>query len=85
MRPKSDQLARLYATAKAYKLNNLKITVERLKFRPIVDQTGTATYGTTEVIGEDLEWLACNKYKINDCLKFPDTIKLLTPLQKNKE
>ena len=55
MRPKSDQLARLYATAKAYKLNDLKITVERLKFRPIVDQTGTATYDTTEVIGEDLE------------------------------
>lgn len=54
MRPKSDQLARLYATAKAHKLNDLKI-VERLKFRTIVDQTGTATYGITKVIGEDLE------------------------------
>lgn len=84
MRPKSDQLARLYATAQAHKLNDLKI-VERLKFRSTVDQTCTATYGITKVIGEDLEWLACNKYKISDCLKFPDTIKLLTPLQKNKE
>lgn len=54
MRPKSDQLARLYATAKAHKLNDLKI-VERLKFRTIVDQTGTATYDITKVIGEDLE------------------------------
>ena len=45
MRPKSDQLARLYATAKAHKL----------KFRTIVDQTGTATYDITKVIGEDLE------------------------------
>ena len=51
----------------------------------IVDRTGTATYDTTKVIGEYLKPLAFNEYKINDCLKFPDMIKALPPLQKNEE
>ena len=39
MRPKSSQPARLYATGKTHKFSNLdEITVEKLKFRPIVDQ-----------------------------------------------
>ena len=86
MRPKSSQPARLYATAKTQKFNNLdEITFEKLKFRPIVAQTGTATYDTVKVIGEYLKPLAFNEYKINDCLKFPDMIKALPPLQKNEE
>ena len=86
MRPKSSQPARLYTTAKSHKFNNLdEITVEKLKFRPIVDQTGTATYDAAKVIGEYLKPLAFNEYKINDCLKFPDMIKALPPLQKNEE
>ena len=37
MRPKSNQPARLYATAKTNKFNNHdEVTVEKLKFRPIV-------------------------------------------------
>ena len=76
MRPKSNQPARLYATAKTHKFNNLdKVTVEKLKFRPIVDQTGTATYDAAKVIGEYLKPLALNEYKINGCLKFADMIK----------
>ena len=56
MRPKSSEPARLYATAKTHKFNNFhEITVEKLKFRPIVDQTGTATYDATKVIGEYLK------------------------------
>ena len=86
MRPKSSQPARLYTTAKTHKFNNLdEITVEKLKFRPIVDQTGTAMYDTAKVIGEYLKPLAFTEYKINDCLKFPDMIKALPPLQKNEE
>ena len=86
MRPKSSQPSRLYATAKTHKFNNLdEITVEKLKFRPIVDQTGTATYDAAKVISEYLKPLAFNEYKINDCLKFPDMIKALPPLQKNGE
>ena len=81
MRPKSNQPARLYATAKTHKFNNLdEVTVEKLKFRPIVDQTGTATYDAAKVIGEYLKPLALNEYKINDCLKFPDMIKALPSL-----
>ena len=75
----------LYATTKTHKFNDLdEATVEKLKFRPIVDQTGTATYGTAKVIGEYLKLLAFNEYKINDCLKFPD-IKASPSLQKNEE
>ena len=86
MRPKSNQPARLYATGKTHKFNNLdKVTVDKLKFRPIVDQTGTATYDAAKIIGEYLKPFALNEYKINDCLKFPDMIKELPPLQKNEE
>ena len=86
MRPKSNQPAKLYATAKTHKFNNLdEVTVEKLKFRPIVDQTSTATYDAAKVIGEYLRPLSLNEYKINDCLKSPDMIKVLPPLQKNEE
>ena len=45
MRPKSNQPASLHTTAKTHKFNDLdEITVKKLKFRPIVDPTGTATY-----------------------------------------
>ena len=67
IRPKSNQPARLYATAKTHKFNDLdEITVEKLKFRPIVDQTGTATYDATKVVGEYLKPLALNECKINN-------------------
>ena len=86
MRPKSNQPARLYATAKTHKFNDLdEITVKKFKFRPIVDQTSTATYDAAKVVGEHLKPLAFNEYKINDCLKLPDMIKVLPPLQKNEE
>ena len=76
----------LYATAKTHKFYDLdEATVEKLKFRPIVDQTGTATYEVAKVIGEYLKPLALNEYKINDCQKVPDMIKALPPLQKNEE
>ena len=80
MRPKSNQLTRLYSTAKTHKFNNLhEVTVEKLKFILIVYQTGSATYDAAKVIGEYLKALALDEYKINDCLKFPDMIKPLPP------
>ena len=42
-------------------------------------------YDAAKVIGEYLKPLAFNEYKINDCLKFPDMIKALPPLQKKEE
>ena len=86
LRPKSNQPVRLYATAKTHKLIDLdEITVEKLKFRPIVDQTGTVTYDAAKAIGEYLTPLALNEYKINDWIKFPDMIKALPSLQKDEE
>ena len=74
------------STAKTHKFNDLnEITVGKLKFRLIVDQTGTATYDAAKIIGKYLKTLAFKEYKINDCLKFPDMIKALPPLQKNEE
>ena len=86
LRPKSIQPVRLYATAKTHKLIDLdEITAEKLKFRPIVDQTGTVTYDAAKAIGEYLTPLALNEYKINDWIKFPDMIKALPSLQKDEE
>ena len=56
MRPKSNQPARLYATAKTHKFNDLdEVTAKKLKSRPTVDQTGTLTYDAAKVIGEYLK------------------------------
>ena len=63
IRPKSNQPTSLYATAKIHKCNDLdEVTVEKVKFRPIEDQTGTATYDAAKVIGEYLKPLALNEY-----------------------
>ena len=44
MRPVSNQPGRFFATAKTHKFENYNdITVETLKLRPIIDQTGTHT------------------------------------------
>ena len=51
MQPDSNQPARLYGTAKTHKFETLEdITVANLKFRPIIDQTGTFTYNVAKVI-----------------------------------
>ena len=82
MKPTSNQLARLYALGKTKKINNLdEITVDKLKFRPIVDQI---THDAAKV-GEYLRPLTINEYKINDCLRFQAMIKPLRPLQKNEK
>ena len=51
MKPDSIQPARHYGTAKTHKFVNLEgITAANLKFRHIIDQTGTFTYNTAKVI-----------------------------------
>ena len=45
MRPTSHESGKLYTTAKTYKFNSLDdITVDNLKFRPIISQIGTYIY-----------------------------------------
>ena len=49
MRQVVNQSAKLFATAKTHKFNNIEgVNVEGLKFRPIIDQAGTFTYNCSK-------------------------------------
>ena len=53
MYPHSNQPAKLYGTAKTHKFKYVKeITKEQIKFQPIIDQTGTYTYGAAQGISQ---------------------------------
>ena len=55
MKPDNNQPAPFYGTAKTRKFEKSKeITVANLKFRPIIDQTGTFWYNATKVISDYL-------------------------------
>ena len=52
------------------------ITTEKLKFRPIIAQTGTCTYNTNQVIAEYLKPLIDkNPFIIHNMQDFPSTLK----------
>ena len=86
MRPVSNQPGRLYATAKTHKFSSLdEITIEKLKFRPIISQIVTYTYNAAKVIVDYLEPLCQNEYKINDTQFFPSMLKDQEPLNPNEE
>ena len=86
MRPVSNQPGRLYATAKTHKFSSLdEITIEKLKFRPIISQFGTYTYNAAKVIADYLNPLCQNEYKINDTQSSPSMLKDETPLNPNQE
>ena len=67
------------------KPTNLNINVANLKFRPIIDQTGTFTYYAAKVISNYLRPLCKNEYSINDTQKFPNTLSSTPPLQDDEE
>ena len=70
MQPDTNHPARLYGTAKTHKFETLEdITVANLKFRPIIDQTGTFTHNAAKVISDYLRPLCKNEYSINDTQK----------------
>ena len=82
----SNQSVRLYRTAKTHKFQTLEnITVANLKFRPIIDQTGTFTYNAAKVISDYLRPLCKNEYSINDTQKFPSMLSSVPPLQDDEE
>ena len=56
------------------------VNINDLKFRPIIDQTGTMTYSAANIISDYLKLLCKNKYTINDTLSLVDMIKRLPPL-----
>ena len=76
MRPRSNQPGRFFATAKTHKFECISdITLEQLKLRPIIDQTGTYIYKASKVVAKYLGPLAKNEYTIRDTLSFPDLLK----------
>ena len=86
MRPVSHAPGKLYATAKTHKFNSLDdITVDNLKFRPIISQIGTYTYNVSKVISQYLKPLCENECKISDTQTFASMIKNHTPLSSEEE
>ena len=85
MKPVSNQPARFFATAKTHKFQSFdEISLEELKLRPIVDQTGTHTHKAAKVVSKYLKPLAQNEYVIKNSLKFPEFVKR-TPLGDDEE
>ena len=76
MLPKSNQPGQLYGTAKTHKFSSIDdITLENLKFRPIITQSGTYTYNTAQVIAGYLKPLCSdNDYIIRNTQEFPKTV-----------
>ena len=86
MKPDSNQPACLYGTAKTHKLETLDdITVANLRFRLMIDQTGTLMYNAAKVILDYLRPLCKNKYSIYDTQKFPSMWSSIQPLQDDEE
>ena len=87
MRGSSNTPAQLYGTAKTHKFENISdITVDSLKFRPIIAQTGTFTYNTAQIISEYLKPLyTSNEYIIHNTQDFPKIIQNQPPLIENEE
>ena len=86
MTPVSNQPGRSYATAKTHKFNSLdEITVENLKFRPIISQVGTYRCNAANLIANYLKPLCQNEHKIDDTQSFPSMLKQQTPLSLDEE
>ena len=87
MYPSSNQPARLYGTAKTHKFEHVNdINLEKLKFRPIIAQTGTYTYKAAQVIANYLKPLCSdNKYIIRNTQDFPKLFLDEPPLNDNEE
>ena len=86
MRPVANQPAKLFATAKTHKFNDIEeINVEKLKFRPITGQTGTFKYNCSKVIAGYLKRLYRNEYSMKETQRFPEILQDLPPLNNDEE
>ena len=87
MKSSSNTPAQLYGTAKTHKFENISdVTVDSLKFRPIIAQTGTYTYNAAQVISEYLKPLYINnEYIIHNTQDFPNIIQNQPSLNENEE
>ena len=71
IRPCSNQPGRFFANFKPIE----DISLERLKLRPIIDQTGTYIYNASKLVAIYLSPLSKNKFSITDTLSFPEFLK----------
>ena len=86
MRPVSNHPAQFYASAKTHKFRNINdVNLYQLKFRLIMDQTGTYTYNAPQVISIYLKPLCINEYNIKDTLQSHQLLKDLPPLKDDEE
>ena len=76
MRPRYNQPGRFFATAKTHKFESIsEITLEQLKLRHIIDQTGNYNYKTSKVVTKYLGLLTKNDYTMRETLSFPNVFK----------
>ena len=76
MRPRANQPCRFFATAKTHKFESIEDnSLDSLKLRPIVDQTGTYIYNASKAVVKYLPPLIKNEFSITDTLSFPDLLK----------
>ena len=61
------------------------INVEKLKFRPIIDQTDTLTYNSSKVIEKYLKSLCQNEKSIKDTQNVPEMLRDLPSLNNDEE
>ena len=87
MTSSSNQPGQLYGIAKTHKFSDLsEVSVNTLKFRPIISQVGTCTYNAAQVVGEYLKPLISeNTMLLNSTQEFPDIIKDQPPLGPDEE
>ena len=87
MLPKSNQPGQLYGTAKTHKFSSIDhITLENLKFQPIITQSGTYTYNAAQVIAGYLKPLCSdNDYMIRNTQEFLKLLQQQDPLLSNIE
>ena len=76
----------MYDTAKTNKFENPRdITKENIKFRSIIDHTGTYTYYADQGILNYLRPLCNNEYPINDTQSSSQELSTLPPLEEGEK
>ena len=76
MRPPSNQPGCFFATANTQKFKSIEdLSLESLKLRPIIDQTGTYIYNASKVLAKYVSHLSKNEFSITDILIFPELLK----------
>ena len=86
MYPESNEPPKIYGTAKTHKFDRTdNIEIAKLKFRPIIDQTGAYTYKAAKLISRYLKPLCDSEYTIKYTQSFAKLIKELSPLKGDEE